>query len=75
MSDLLEQLSSVSHDQEMFYDMLLEIGGDMTDTTDIRTNANYVSGCQSSVWVTAEKLNERGVQISSSQSNIMHERK
>jgi|TARA_R110000772_G_scaffold224829_1_gene335481 sulfur transfer protein SufE len=57
MSDLLEQLSSVSHDQEMFYDMLLEIGGDMTDTTDIRTNANYVSGCQSSVWVTAEKLN------------------
>jgi len=54
MSDLLEQLQSVSHDQELFYDMLLEIGGDMTDVSDIRTHENYVSGCQSAVWVTAE---------------------
>ncbi len=57
MSNLLEQLQSVSHDQEMFYDILLEIGGDMDDGTSIRTNENYVSGCQSAVWVTAEKVN------------------
>jgi cysteine desulfuration protein SufE len=56
MSDLLEQLNSVSHDQEMFYDILLEIGGDMDDASDIRTNENYVSGCQSAVWITAEKV-------------------
>tara|TARA_R110001592_G_scaffold87400_2_gene258140 strand:+ start:6923 stop:7294 length:372 start_codon:yes stop_codon:yes gene_type:complete len=56
MSELLEQLISVSHDQEMFYDILLEIGGDMDDGTSIRTNENYVSGCQSAVWVTAEKV-------------------
>jgi cysteine desulfuration protein SufE len=56
MSELLEQLNSVSHDQEMFYDILLEIGGDMDDGTSIRTNENYVSGCQSAVWVTAEKV-------------------
>ena len=58
MSNLLEQLQSVSHDQEMFYDILLEIGGDMDDGTNIRTNENYVSGCQSAVWVTAEKVND-----------------
>lgn len=58
MSELLEQLQSVSHDQEMFYDILLEIGGDMDDGTSIRTNENYVSGCQSAVWVTAEKVND-----------------
>jgi cysteine desulfuration protein SufE len=56
MSDLLEQLKSVSHDQEMFYDILLEIGGDMDDVSNIRTNENYVSGCQSAVWITAEKV-------------------
>jgi cysteine desulfuration protein SufE len=56
MSELLEQLNSVSHDQEMFYDILLEIGGDMDDSNNIRTNENYVSGCQSAVWVTAEKV-------------------
>lgn len=56
MSELLEQLQSVSHDQEMFYDILLEIGGDMDDSNNIRTNENYVSGCQSAVWVTAEKV-------------------
>ena len=58
MSELLEQLQSVSHDQEMFYDILLEIGGDMDDGTSIRTNENYVSGCQSAVWVTAEKVKD-----------------
>ena len=57
MSNLLEQLQSVSHDQEMFYDILLEIGGDMDDGISIRTNENYVSGCQSAVWVTAKKVN------------------
>lgn len=57
MSNLLEQLQSVSHDQEMFYDILLEIGGDMDDVSDIRTNENYVSGCQSAVWITANKVN------------------
>ena len=57
MSNLLEELQSVTHDQEMFYDMLLEIGGDMTDTSDIKTNENYVSGCQSAVWITADKVN------------------
>ena len=56
MSDLLEQLKSVSHDQEMFYDILLEIGGDMDDVSNIRTNENYVSGCQSAVWITANKV-------------------
>jgi sulfur transfer protein SufE len=56
MSDLLEQLKSVSHDQEMFYDILLEIGGDMDDVSNIRTNENYVSGCQSAVWITAKKV-------------------
>ncbi len=58
MSNLLEELQSVTHDQEMFYDMLLEIGGDLTDTTDIRTNENYVSGCQSAVWITVSKDND-----------------
>lgn len=57
MSDLLEQLQSVAHDQELFYDMLLEIGGDMEDVSYIRTNENYVSGCQSAVWITANKVN------------------
>tara|TARA_B100000927_G_C16322154_1_gene411801 strand:- start:196 stop:567 length:372 start_codon:yes stop_codon:yes gene_type:complete len=56
MSVLLEQLQSVAHDQELFYDMLLEIGGDMEDLSSIRVSENYVSGCQSSVWVTAEKV-------------------
>ena len=56
MSNLLEELQSVSHDQELFYDMLLEIGGDMTDNPDIKNNENYVSGCQSAVWITAEKV-------------------
>lgn len=56
MSVLLEQLQSVAHDQELFYDMLLEIGGDMEDVSDIRTNENYVSGCQSAVWITANKV-------------------
>jgi|TARA_B100001094_G_scaffold330832_1_gene397131 sulfur transfer protein SufE len=56
MSELLEQLQSVAHDQEMFYDILLEIGGDMEDVTDIRKHENYVSGCQSAVWITAEKI-------------------
>jgi sulfur transfer protein SufE len=40
----------------MFYDILLEIGGDMDDSNNIRTHQNYVSGCQSAVWVTAEKV-------------------
>jgi len=56
MSVLLEQLQSVAHDQELFYDMLLEIGGDMEDVSYIRTNENYVSGCQSAVWITANKV-------------------
>ena len=56
MSVLLEQLQSVAHDQELFYDMLLEIGGDMEDLSDIRTNENYVRGCQSAVWITANKV-------------------
>ena len=56
MSVLLEQLQSVAHDQELFYDMLLEIGGDMEDLSVIRTNENYVSGCQSAVWITANKV-------------------
>ena len=59
MSVLLEQLQSVAHDQELFYDVLLEIGGDMEDVSHIRTNDNYVNGCQSAVWVTAEKQNGR----------------
>ena len=57
MSDLLEQLESVAHDQELFYDLLLEIGGDMEDISDIRTTENYVSGCQSAVWITVKKDN------------------
>ena len=59
MSVLLEQLQSVAHDQELFYDVLLEIGGDMEDVSHIRTSDNYVSGCQSAVWVVAEKQNGR----------------
>ncbi len=59
MSVLLEQLQSVVHDQELFYDMLLEIGGDTDDVSHIRTSENYVSGCQSAVWVVADKQNGR----------------
>ncbi len=56
MSNLLEQLESVAHDQELFYDMLLEIGGDIEDLSSIRITENYVSGCQSAVWITAKKV-------------------
>ena len=56
MSNLLEQLESVAHDQELFYDMLLEIGGDIEDFSSIRITENYVSGCQSAVWITAKKV-------------------
>ena len=56
MSNLLEQLESVAHDQELFYDMLLEIGGDIEDLSNIRITENYVSGCQSAVWITANKV-------------------
>ena len=57
MSNLLEQLESVAHDQELFYDMLLEIGGDIEDLSNIRITENYVSGCQSAVWITVKKDN------------------
>ena len=47
---LISELQELIYDTELFYDQLVEYGQD-DPTYDIRTPENYVSGCQSSVWV------------------------
>jgi len=57
MTKLLKTLKGLSHDHELFYDYLIEIGQDLEDLSDIRTPDNYVDGCQSAVWVTVKDNN------------------
>lgn len=51
MTKLLETLKGLSHDSELFYDYIIELGQDLDDLSEIRTPENFVDGCQSAVWV------------------------
>lgn len=51
MTKLLESLKGLSHDSELFYDYIIELGQDLDDLSEIRTPENFVDGCQSAVWV------------------------
>lgn len=52
MTNLLDTLKGLSHDSELFYDYIIELGQDLDDLTAIRVPENFVDGCQSAVWVT-----------------------
>jgi sulfur transfer protein SufE len=47
---LISELQELIYDTELFYDQLVEYG-QPEPTYDIKSPENYVSGCQSSVWV------------------------
>lgn len=51
MTLLLDTLKGLSHDSELFYDYIIELGQDLDDLSEIRTPENFVDGCQSAVWV------------------------
>jgi len=51
MTELLDTLKGLSHDTELFYDYIIELGQDLDDLSEIRTPENFVDGCQSAVWV------------------------
>ena len=51
MTKLLESLKGLSHDSELFYDYIIDLGQDLDDLSEIRTPENFVDGCQSAVWV------------------------
>lgn len=49
-SMFLSSLEELIHDSEMFYDLLMEIGTKPC-MVDIRKTENFISGCQSQVWI------------------------
>ena len=51
MAKKLENLKSLIHDQEMFYEYLIELGNDMGDLMELRKHEHFVPGCQSAVWL------------------------
>ena len=46
----LSSLEELTHDSELFYDFLMEIGSKPCKV-DIRKVENFISGCQSQVWI------------------------